>query len=240
MESSQQASSRHDGVDCWRKCYLHDLRSCLCLLYRQEPHRTDPTRVLEVPILGTVCLLSSSLTIWRAEKAIEGERLASFTLWLGATIVLAVAFLAGTAIEWKKLIYQDDLTISTNLFGTTFYSLVGLHATHVVVGLFLLANPHLLPVRLGRLPAKRAFWRRCSLLALRRRRVDRGVYGRLRHRAVSGNDNGMQNKARESLSRCRRARHGRSFSHLGSLFVSRAWSQAREWVSPALFLSAAV
>jgi cytochrome c oxidase subunit 3 len=97
-----------------------------------------PQQVLEVPILGTICLLSSSLTIWRAEKAIEGDRTASFSLWLGATIALAAAFLTSTAIEWKKLIYQDGLTISTNLFGTTFYSLVGLHATHVVVGMFLL------------------------------------------------------------------------------------------------------
>ena len=55
-----------------------------------------------------------------------------------ATIALAMVFLANTALEWKKLINQDGLTVSTNLFGTTFYSLVGLHATHVVVGLFLL------------------------------------------------------------------------------------------------------
>src|ERR1700756_4859725 len=48
-----------------------------------------PAQVLEVPILSTICLLSSSLTIWRAEKAIEEERLASFTLWLAATITLA-------------------------------------------------------------------------------------------------------------------------------------------------------
>jgi cytochrome c oxidase subunit III len=97
-----------------------------------------PAQILEVPILATICLLSSSLTIWRAEKAIEDDRMGSFTLWLGATIALAATFLTGTALEWKKLIYQDGLTVSTNLFGTTFYSLVGLHATHVVVGLFLL------------------------------------------------------------------------------------------------------
>ncbi len=41
-------------------------------------------------------------------------------------------------MEWHKLIYHDGLTIRTNLFGTTFYSLVGLHATHVVVGLIML------------------------------------------------------------------------------------------------------
>jgi cytochrome c oxidase subunit 3 len=98
-----------------------------------------PQQVLDIPIVGTICLLSSSLTIWRAEKAIEEERVASFTLWLASTIALAAVFLTETALEWKKLIYLDGLTISTNLFGTTFYSLVGLHATHVVVGLFLLS-----------------------------------------------------------------------------------------------------
>src|SRR6266704_206679 len=96
-----------------------------------------PAQVLEVPILATICLLSSSITIWRAEKAIEDDRMGSFTVWLGATIALAAVFLTNTALEWNKLIYQDGLTVSTNLFGTTFYSLVGLHATHVVVGLFL-------------------------------------------------------------------------------------------------------
>jgi cytochrome c oxidase subunit 3/cytochrome o ubiquinol oxidase subunit 3 len=99
-----------------------------------------PQQVLEIPIMGTICLLSSSLTIWRAEKAIEAERIASFTLWLAATITLAAVFLTNTALEWKKLIYRDGLTVSTNLFGTTFYSLVGLHATHVVVGMFLLTT----------------------------------------------------------------------------------------------------
>jgi cytochrome c oxidase subunit III len=99
-----------------------------------------PAQVLEVPILATICLLMSSVSIWQAEKAIEDDRMAGFTLWLGLTIGFASVFLANTALEWKKLIYQDGLTISTNLFGTTFYSLVGLHATHVVVGLFLLTS----------------------------------------------------------------------------------------------------
>jgi len=99
-----------------------------------------PAQILEVPILATICLLSSSITIWRAEKAIEDDRMGNFTVWMGATIALAAVFLTGTALEWKKLIYQDGLTVSTNLFGTTFYSLVGLHATHVVVGLSLLTS----------------------------------------------------------------------------------------------------
>ena len=99
-----------------------------------------PAQVLEVPILATVCLLSSSFTIWRAEKAIEDDRMLSFMAFLGATIGFAAVFLAETGREWTKLIHQDGLTISTNLFGTTFYSLLGLHATHVVVGLSLLTS----------------------------------------------------------------------------------------------------
>src|ERR1700729_949611 len=63
-----------------------------------------PAQVLEVPILATICLLSSSLTIWRAEKAVEDDRIGSFAVWLGATIALAAVFLANTALEWKKLI----------------------------------------------------------------------------------------------------------------------------------------
>jgi cytochrome c oxidase subunit 3/cytochrome o ubiquinol oxidase subunit 3 len=55
------------------------------------------------------------------------------------TIVLGAVFLAGTAREWYRLIVGHGLTIGTNLFGTTFYSLVGLHASHVIVGLVILS-----------------------------------------------------------------------------------------------------
>ena len=55
------------------------------------------------------------------------------------TIVLGGLFLYGTGQEWHRLIYEHGLTLSTNLFGTTYYSLVGLHASHVVIGLTLLS-----------------------------------------------------------------------------------------------------
>ena len=97
-----------------------------------------PREVLELPVLSTICLLSSSLTITLAERAFKNEREGLFrVLWL-LTVGLAAVFLTLTAVEWRRLIYQKGLTISTNLFGTTFYSLVGLHASHVVVGLCLL------------------------------------------------------------------------------------------------------
>ena len=97
-----------------------------------------PREVLDLPILSTICLLSSSVTITFAERAFNRDRVGRFKIFWLATIVLAAIFLASTAAEWHRLIYQKGLTISTNLFGTTFYSLVGLHASHVIVGMCLL------------------------------------------------------------------------------------------------------
>ncbi len=104
----------------------------------REVKGPTPREVLEVPIFYTVCLLSSSFFIWMAERAIEHARMAAFRIWWGITILLGMIFLYGTAMEWDKLITVDHLTISTNLFGTTYYSLVGLHASHVVVGLLMM------------------------------------------------------------------------------------------------------
>jgi len=98
-----------------------------------------PREVLETPIFYTICLLSSSLTIHFAGKLLErGRRAAFLLLWL-LTIALGALFLYGTGQEWHRLIYEHGLTISTNLFGTTYYSLVGLHAFHVTAGLIMLS-----------------------------------------------------------------------------------------------------
>ena len=94
-----------------------------------------PRDVLSPPIFYTVCLLSSSLTIHFAVKSLRGGNLRTFGAWWLLTITLGAIFLYGTASEWHRLIYADGLTISTNLFGTTYYSLVGLHGFHVIVGL---------------------------------------------------------------------------------------------------------
>src|SRR5215467_9058649 len=106
-----------------------------------------PKDVLDLPIIATICLLSSSLTVALAERAFRREDNAKFRLWLLVTILLGLEFLGSTAFEWYKLIFRDHLTISTNLFGTTFYSLVGLHASHVIVGLTLLVLVLILSLR---------------------------------------------------------------------------------------------
>jgi len=109
-------------------------------LYYTGKSLTGPTprEVLETPIFYTICLLSSSLTIHFAAKFLHQSKRGAFLgLWL-LTIVLGSLFLFGTGQEWHRLIYEHGLTISTNLFGTTYYSLVGLHGFHVTVGLLML------------------------------------------------------------------------------------------------------
>src|SRR5712672_3516582 len=97
-----------------------------------------PTEVLETPIFFTVCLLSSSLTVHLAAKALARDNRRAFLSFWSLTVILGALFLYGTAREWYRLIYEHGLTISTNLFGTTYYSLVGLHAFHVTAGVIML------------------------------------------------------------------------------------------------------
>jgi cytochrome c oxidase subunit 3/cytochrome o ubiquinol oxidase subunit 3 len=98
-----------------------------------------PREVLEPPIFYSICLLSSSLTIHFATKVLQRERRGAFLGLLSLTILLGALFLYGTGREWYRLIYEHGLTISANLFGTTYYSLVGLHAFHVTAGLLMLS-----------------------------------------------------------------------------------------------------
>jgi cytochrome c oxidase subunit 3/cytochrome o ubiquinol oxidase subunit 3 len=111
-----------------------------------------PADVLEFPIVATIALLSSSVTIVFAERALHRGRRGVFHAWWALTIALGAYFLWFTAMEWKHLIFEKNLTVATNVFGTTFYSLVGLHASHVIVGLLLLSLVLILSL-LGKIPA---------------------------------------------------------------------------------------
>jgi cytochrome c oxidase subunit 3/cytochrome o ubiquinol oxidase subunit 3 len=101
-----------------------------------------PAEALSLPIVlvSTLCLLSSSAVIHAAERAIDRGEGAMFCLLWAATIALGITFLMLTGIEWRSLINEHELTISRNLFGTTYYTLVGFHALHVTVGVVALVT----------------------------------------------------------------------------------------------------
>jgi cytochrome c oxidase subunit III len=105
----------------------------LTLALREENGPTPHDALsLTAVIPMTCCLLASSVTIHLAAK--RGLALSTFVLWWGSTIVLGILFLLGTAREWGDLIVQHHLTISRNLFGTAYYTLVGFHGLHVTIG----------------------------------------------------------------------------------------------------------
>lgn len=120
-----------------------------------------PREALTLPLVigTTICLLSSSATVHLATNALA-DGAGRFYFWWLATIALGVAFLAGTGYEWHELIERHSLTISRNLFGTTYYTLVGFHGLHVTVGVLAMIVVLALAARLGhnRLAAELTAW----------------------------------------------------------------------------------
>jgi heme/copper-type cytochrome/quinol oxidase subunit 3 len=86
----------------------------------------------------TVFLVSSSLTVWRAGASQRLNRRSASLFWLAVTICFGAVFLIGQALEYRRLILQD-VTISRDLFGTTFFTLTGFHGLHVFTGLVMLS-----------------------------------------------------------------------------------------------------
>ncbi len=96
-----------------------------------------PAQALSLPLViaTTICLLSSSVVIHFAERSLHRGEQKRFLFLLAGTAALGIVFLLGTAIEWRTLIVDHHLTIGRNLFGSTYYTLVGFHGLHVTVGI---------------------------------------------------------------------------------------------------------
>lgn len=86
-----------------------------------------------VPILMTVMLISSSATYYTAETRLESGDREGFRKWLVITVLLGAAFLSMSAYEWSHL-YSGGFNFKTNIYSTSFYSITGFHASHVLVG----------------------------------------------------------------------------------------------------------
>ncbi|MBK6637460.1 MAG: heme-copper oxidase subunit III [Rhodocyclaceae bacterium] len=87
-----------------------------------------------MPMVMTAVLVGSSLTIHYAEHLLHLGNKGGFRLWYLVTIVMGAVFLGMSIYEWSHLMHQG-FTVSTNSFSTVFFSITGLHGSHVVVGL---------------------------------------------------------------------------------------------------------
>ena len=108
-------------------------------------HAVSNTGVMAARVLDplktgiyTIFLLSSSVTVWRAEKGLRRGSQGAFRGWLLVTIILGVVFLFGQGSEYLHL-YAEDVTISRDIFGTSFFTLTGFHGLHVLLGVIALA-----------------------------------------------------------------------------------------------------
>lgn len=84
----------------------------------------------------TLCLLSSSITVYFAERANRKDGL-GVGIWLGVSMLLGAIFLFGEMQEYRKLLHEN-VTVSRDLFGSTYFTLTGFHALHVTAGIILL------------------------------------------------------------------------------------------------------
>jgi cytochrome c oxidase subunit III len=87
----------------------------------------------------TVSLLSTSLTMLFAVRAAERRDINRTLVWMLATMVGGVLFIALNSYEWLKLIRDQQVSLFSNpwnvpLFGATFFSITGLHVVHVLIG----------------------------------------------------------------------------------------------------------
>lgn len=113
---------------------------CAYVFYHRSGGQ-GPTAAGSLDVVRTgifsVALFGSSATVWRAGEARLKGRRGGLRLWLLATIALGAVFLIGQGTEYADLL-RDHVTISRNLFGTTFFTLTGFHGLHVFVGLVML------------------------------------------------------------------------------------------------------
>jgi heme/copper-type cytochrome/quinol oxidase subunit 3 len=100
-----------------------------------------PDDVFDIPYtsVSSFVLLASSLTMVLALAAIQRGEIGRMRVWLLATALLGMTFVGGQVYEFTSF-YREGLTLSTNLFGTTFYVLTGFHGTHVGVGILMLLS----------------------------------------------------------------------------------------------------
>jgi cytochrome c oxidase subunit 3/cytochrome o ubiquinol oxidase subunit 3 len=100
----------------------------------------NPSNTLDLGlvIINSICLLSSSATIYLALRARKRGAHALYLVWFAITILLGIEFILGTGYEWYGLMTEKQLWLSTNSFGSTFYTLIGFHAFHVSIGILVM------------------------------------------------------------------------------------------------------
>jgi len=97
-----------------------------------------PMAAIGIPLLNTIILLTSGVTLTIAHHALKLGHRGALTLWLGVTILLGLLFLGFQAYEYIHAYSELNLKLSTGVYGSTFFMLTGFHGMHVTVGAIML------------------------------------------------------------------------------------------------------
>ncbi len=96
-----------------------------------------PTGVIAasgLPLLNTILLLSSSVTVTFAHHALKKEQRGKLNFWLFVTVALGFTFLGVQIYEYAHAYTDLNLKLSSGIYGTTFFMLTGFHGAHVTIG----------------------------------------------------------------------------------------------------------
>jgi heme/copper-type cytochrome/quinol oxidase subunit 3 len=140
------------------ECLLFGALISTYVLYRgRSKVGPFPADVFDIPYtsVSSFVLLASSVTMVLALAAAQREDTGQMRLWLLTTALLGMTFVGGQVYEFTVFV-NEDLTLETNLFGSTFFTLTGFHGVHVTVGILMLLSLVGMSFA-GRLPRDAAF-----------------------------------------------------------------------------------
>jgi len=109
------------------------------LLYRNTTGEGPGSEIFDIPFTSasSFVLLMSSLTMVLAHHAFEKRDARGTRIWLSATALLGITFLAGQIYEFTEFAHEG-LALSTSSFSGAFYMLTGFHGAHVALGVVML------------------------------------------------------------------------------------------------------
>ena len=139
------------------ECLLFGALISTYLLYKgRSTSGPGPQDVYDIPYtsVSSFVLLMSSLTMVLALSAIQRGDIHRMRVWLLATATLGASFIGGQVYEFTEF-YQEGLSVSSNLFGSTFFVLTGFHGVHVAIGILMLLSLYGVSMR-GGLPKERS------------------------------------------------------------------------------------
>ena len=102
------------------------------------PAPTDIIPATGIPLLNTILLLSSSVTVTLAHHALKKEQRGKLIAWLFITVALGFTFLGFQVYEYQEAYSHLNLKLTSGIYGTTFFMLTGFHGLHVTIGAIIL------------------------------------------------------------------------------------------------------